>query len=203
MLLDDAVGVLDATATECAHVAGMSTGGWIAQLLALDHPERIAAITFIASRPNTPGPVDADLPGHHAALMEAIMKTPDPDWSDERRGRPPRAAGQETGRGGRVRRDRRSGSRRGRGRQDHRRQVRDDQHRVRRPRSALARAARRDHRADAGAARRERPVLIGNGEALAAEIPDARLVRLSNVGHRLPAHAVPSIANELLAHTAD
>jgi pimeloyl-ACP methyl ester carboxylesterase len=30
--------VLDATATERAHVVGMSAGGWIAQLLALGHP---------------------------------------------------------------------------------------------------------------------------------------------------------------------
>ena len=44
---------------------------------------------------------------------------------------------------------------------------------------------------------------IGNGEALAAEIPHARLVRLGSVGHRLPAHAVPAIADEVLAHTAD
>lgn len=44
---------------------------------------------------------------------------------------------------------------------------------------------------------------IGNGEALAAEIPDARLVRLDRTGHRLPAHAVPVVADELLAHTAD
>src|SRR5262245_66354543 len=54
-LVDDAVGVLDATATERAHVVGMSTGGWIAQLLALGHPERVATLTLIGSRPNAPG----------------------------------------------------------------------------------------------------------------------------------------------------
>ena len=43
---------------------------------------------------------------------------------------------------------------------------------------------------------------IGNGEALAAEIPHARLVRLGRTGHRLPAHAIPAVADELLAHTA-
>jgi pimeloyl-ACP methyl ester carboxylesterase len=80
-LVDDAVGVLDATATERAHVVGMSTGGWIAQLLALGHPERVATLTLIASRPNAPGPVDDDLPGHDDALMEVIMNTPEPDWS--------------------------------------------------------------------------------------------------------------------------
>jgi pimeloyl-ACP methyl ester carboxylesterase len=83
-LVDDAVGVLDATATERAHVAGMSTGGWIAQLLALGHPGPVATLTLVASRPNTPGPVDDDLPEHDEALMEVIMNTPEPDWSDER-----------------------------------------------------------------------------------------------------------------------
>jgi pimeloyl-ACP methyl ester carboxylesterase len=43
---------------------------------------------------------------------------------------------------------------------------------------------------------------IGNGEALAAEIPNARLVRLDQVGHRLPARAFTAVADDLLAHTA-
>ena len=43
---------------------------------------------------------------------------------------------------------------------------------------------------------------IGNGEALAAEIPDAHLVRLGRAGHRLPAHTIPVVAEELIAHTA-
>jgi pimeloyl-ACP methyl ester carboxylesterase len=43
---------------------------------------------------------------------------------------------------------------------------------------------------------------IGNGEALAAEVPDAHLVPLDRVGHRLLAHAVPVVADEILTHTA-
>jgi hypothetical protein len=42
-----------------------------------------------------------------------------------------------------------------------------------------------------------------HAEAEVAEIPDARLVRLRSVGHRLPAHAVPAISDDLLAHTTD
>ena len=41
---------------------------------------------------------------------------------------------------------------------------------------------------------------IGNGEALAVEIPNARLIRLDRVGHGLPAGAVMTAADELLAH---
>jgi pimeloyl-ACP methyl ester carboxylesterase len=166
-LVGDAVGVLDATATERAHVAGMSTGGWIAQLLALGHPERVATLTLVASRPNTPGPVDEDLPGHDEALMELIMNTPEPDWSDERA-------------------------------------VVD--HLVLRARR-LAGAGAFDEtsaraNAEAEVARTTDVRCATTNIALAAEIPDARLVRFGSVGHRLPAHAVPAIADELLAHAA-
>lgn len=204
-LVGDAAGVLDATATERAHVAGMSTGGWIAQLLALRHPGRVATLTLVASRPNAPGPVDDDLPGHHEALMEAIMTTPGPDWADERAvvGHLVRQARNLAGAGAFDEASARA-------------QAEAEVARTTDVRSATTNIAAADH----GPRWRERlgeitaPTLvlhgeddpffpIGNGEALAAEIPGARLVRLGRAGHRLPAHAVPAVAGELLAHTAD
>ena len=203
-LADDAAGVLDATATERAHVAGMSTGGWIAQLLALRHPERVATLTLIASRPNPPGPVDDDLPGHDAALMEAIMTTPAPDWAD---------GGAVTGH--LVRQARNLAGAGAFDEASARAQAEAEVARTTDVRSAITNIAAADH----GPRWRERlgeitaPTLVlhgeddpffpvGNGEALAAEIPGARLVRLARAGHRLPAHAVPAVAGELLAHTA-
>jgi len=203
-LVEDAVGVLDATATQRAHVAAMSTGGWIAQLLALNHPERLATLTLIGSRPNPPGPVDNDLPGHDQVLMEAIINTPEPDWSDERavvdflvlQARRLAGAGRFDEASART-------------------HAEAEVARTTDVKSATTNIAFADH----GPRWRERlnhitaPTLvlhgeddpffpIGNGAALAAEIPDARLVRLNRVGHRLPSRAVPTIADELLAHTA-
>src|SRR3954447_189659 len=40
-LVTDAVGVLDGLGVARAHVVGIATGGFIAQLLALDHPSRV------------------------------------------------------------------------------------------------------------------------------------------------------------------
>ena len=48
-LTDDAAGVLDAYEVERAHLIGMSLGGMIAQLAALQHPARVATLTLIAS----------------------------------------------------------------------------------------------------------------------------------------------------------
>lgn len=81
-LVADAAGLLAALGLARAHVAGFGVGGWIAQLLALDHPNRVAALTLIATRPNPPGPVDADLPEHDPELMKFIMSAPQPDWTD-------------------------------------------------------------------------------------------------------------------------
>lgn len=203
-LVEDAVGVLDVTETGVAHVAGMSTGGWNAQLLALDYPERVATLTLIASRPNTPGPVDADLPGHAEAVMDVIRSTSQPDWSDERavvdrlvlQARTFAGAGAFDEPAARA----------------HAEAVTA---RTTNVKSALTNIAFANH----GPRWRERlgeitaPTLvlhgeedpffpIGNGEALAAEIPDARLVRLPCTGHGLPAHTVPIVADELLTHTA-
>src|SRR4051794_18647724 len=81
-LVADAVGVLDGLGVARAHVAGLATSGFIAQLLALDHPSRVASLVLIGTRPVAPGPVDDDLPEHSPAIMAHFGSAPAVDWTD-------------------------------------------------------------------------------------------------------------------------
>jgi pimeloyl-ACP methyl ester carboxylesterase len=78
----DALAVLDAAGPRDAHWVGFSAGGWVCQLAALDHAERVRALTLVSTTP-TMFDGDADLPGPVARLREAWANPPpDPDWND-------------------------------------------------------------------------------------------------------------------------
>jgi pimeloyl-ACP methyl ester carboxylesterase len=65
-----------------AHLAGIGVSGMVAQVAALEHPDAFSALTLVGTRPVAPGPVDDDLPDHDPVLINARSSFPMPDWSD-------------------------------------------------------------------------------------------------------------------------
>ncbi|GGV13357.1 hypothetical protein GCM10010182_37400 [Actinomadura cremea] len=211
-LVTDAAALLDALALPRAHVAGAGPGGWIAQLLALDHPDRVATLTLIGTRPVAPGPVDPDLPDHAPEVMESFMNSPMPDWTD----RASVVAFQ-------LASDRAMG-----GRDFDEDEARANIERVY-DRTSLGTDPGKANRAnqmgtvfaalDCGDRWRERlpavaaPTLVihgeddpffplGNAEALAAEIPRAELIVLPRTGQGLPSRTWDTVVPALIRHTA-
>jgi pimeloyl-ACP methyl ester carboxylesterase len=81
-MVRDAVGVLDAYGIGSAHLAGASLGGMIAQLAAIEHPERLLSLTLIMTSPH--GPEDPDLPPMSEKILTHFQKTASSvDWSDQ------------------------------------------------------------------------------------------------------------------------
>lgn len=82
-LVSDAASLIEALGLECAHVVGMSQGAAVAQLLALDHPGRVASLTLASSTPGGPGHEHDDLPQMSTELQELFAtEQAAPDWSD-------------------------------------------------------------------------------------------------------------------------
>jgi pimeloyl-ACP methyl ester carboxylesterase len=81
-LAADAAALARGLSERPAHLAGIGVGGMVAQIAALDHPEAFSALTLAGTRPVAPGPVDGDLPDHDPATMDRVFTLPAPDWSD-------------------------------------------------------------------------------------------------------------------------
>ena len=78
-LVSDAAGVLDAYGIQAAHVVGASMGGAIAQLLALDHSDRVLSLVLISTSPGGPG--DEGLPPISEEYARFLAEA-EADWSD-------------------------------------------------------------------------------------------------------------------------
>ena len=78
-LVADAAALLAVLGVRRAHVVGQSMGGALVQLMALDHPERVASLTLVATSPAGPDP---DLPPMSDKASAALAAIAEPDWSD-------------------------------------------------------------------------------------------------------------------------
>jgi pimeloyl-ACP methyl ester carboxylesterase len=79
-LAADAIAVLDGYGARRAHLVGMSMGGAIAQVMTLEHPERVATLTAIST--TLVAPSDRDLPGPTPEYMQHAAAAESLDWSD-------------------------------------------------------------------------------------------------------------------------
>ena len=78
-LLVDAVALLDDYGLAAAHLVGVSAGAALIQLLALDFPSRVLSLVLVSTTPATPG--DRSLPPPGAAFSEFVGSAA-ADWSD-------------------------------------------------------------------------------------------------------------------------
>lgn len=80
-LADDAMRVLDGHGLRRAHLAGMSLGGYLAQLLALKHPICVRTLTLIASE--RLALADPAMPPMAPALIDYHARASTLDWTDQ------------------------------------------------------------------------------------------------------------------------
>jgi pimeloyl-ACP methyl ester carboxylesterase len=78
-LVADAAGVLDAYRIRAAHVVGVSAGGALAQLLALDHPERVRSLVVISTSAAVAGDRELPPPNGEFGRFVSVARV---DWSD-------------------------------------------------------------------------------------------------------------------------
>jgi pimeloyl-ACP methyl ester carboxylesterase len=203
-LAADAAALAEALGGAPAHLAGIGVGGMVAQVAALDHPGAFSALTLAGTRPVAPGPHDDDLPDHDQATMRRLFGRPMPDWTDREAVSEFAAAGAEILGNDAV-------------------EARTIAARIwdRTPSTAPpvqmanqlgmvfskldCKPRWREHLSQILAAtlvvhgRRDLFFPVGNGEAIAREIPGARLLVLEDAATAIPESAASNVADAMLA----
>jgi pimeloyl-ACP methyl ester carboxylesterase len=199
-LVSDASAVLDGYGINAAHLAGLSMGGALAQLVALDDPERVRSLTLITTGPAVP--MERELPGSAEEYGRFLAET-QVDWTQ------PESAIEYLVDHWRVL----SGSERPFDADRIRRLATADVQRAGSLASAQNHAnLESDGRRRSGLAGIRAPTLVIHGTAdplfappygrlLADEIPDARLLELRGAGHGLWAADWDTVVPAILEHT--
>lgn len=82
-LATDPLRILDALGVDRAHLVGLSLGGGIAQRLALEHPERVRTLCLASTSPWVATKQEHSLPGPTPQIAVTFTNPdPEPDWSD-------------------------------------------------------------------------------------------------------------------------
>lgn len=82
-LRTDPLRILDSLGIEKAHLVGLSMGGGIAQVLALEHPSRILTLGLLSTTPAVAAESDRDLPPPTDRVMATFTDpVAEPDWTD-------------------------------------------------------------------------------------------------------------------------
>jgi pimeloyl-ACP methyl ester carboxylesterase len=199
-LVADAAGVLDAYGLPAAHVVGVSMGGALAQLLALDFADRVFSLVLISTSRAVPGERELPPPTEDFVRFAATAAV---DWSE------PESvieyvvdysrvlAGERPFDESAVRELSRRDVERARNfsaAQNH--DLLADDEPTRTPLTSIAAPTLVIH----GTADPMFP--LGHGEALAKEIPDARLLALDGAGHGLERADWEVVAEAILEQTS-
>jgi pimeloyl-ACP methyl ester carboxylesterase len=192
-MADDAAGLLDAIGVAAAHLVGISLGGMIAQLVAIRHPERVLSLTSIMS---TTG--DRRV-GHPSAEGAGVLFTPMPAERD--RYLEQAVANARLALAGSAFPFDPDAIRRGAARSY------DRAHHPAGVARQLAAALAATDRTEALRSLRvptlvvhgdvDKIVGVDGGEATAAAVPGARLLRIPGLGHELPPAAWATVADAI------